>query len=69
MGNWIEATPAYGRDYTRKADVIADWKDDKDFRETTTGSYINKSGAERLELSVILRYDNNRKVVDVSAIK
>ena len=39
-------TPAYGRVYTSKAAVIADWKANKDFRLETTGQYLNLSGAE-----------------------
>jgi hypothetical protein len=53
---WIEVTPAYGRDYTTAKAAKADWNADKDFRETATGSYINKSGAARLGLSVTIRY-------------
>ena len=63
---YIEVTPAYGRDYTNQKSARADWDADKDFRETATGSYVNKSGAERLGLSVIIRYDHDRKVMDVS---
>jgi hypothetical protein len=63
---WIEATPAYGRDYTNQKAVLADWMADKDFVETTTRSYVNRSQAQRMGLSVILRYDKLRKVMDVS---
>ena len=66
MDKWIEATPAYGRDYTNQKAVVADWLADKDFRETTTGSYVNRSQAQRMGLSVIIRYDKDRKVMDVS---
>ena len=38
-------TPAYGRVYTSKAAVIADWKANKDFRHVVTGEYLNCSGA------------------------
>jgi hypothetical protein len=64
---WIEATPAYGRDYTNQKSVLADWLADKDFRETTTGRYVNRSQAKAMGLKVILRYDRNRKVMDVSS--
>ena len=37
--------PAYGRVYTSKAAVIADWKANKDFRHAVTGQYLNRSGA------------------------
>ena len=63
---WIEATPAFGRDYTNQKAVLADWLADKDFRETTTGSYVNRRQAKEMGLSVIIRYDKNRKVMDVS---
>ena len=63
---WIEARPAYGRDYTNQKAVLEDWKADKDFRESTTGSYVNRSQAIRMGLSVIIRYDKDRKVMDVS---
>lgn len=64
--NWIEATPAYGRDYKNQKEVVADWLADKDFRETTTGSYVNRTQAKEMGLKVIIRYDQNRKVMDVS---
>ena len=38
-------TPAYGKVYTSKAAVIADWNSNKDFRLATTGQYLNRSGA------------------------
>ena len=38
-------TPAYGRVYTSKAAVIADWKGNKDFRHEITGQYLNCSDA------------------------
>lgn len=61
--NWIEVTPAYGRDYKNQKDAKADWNADKDFRETASGSYINKTGARQLGLKVIIRYSNNLKVM------
>jgi hypothetical protein len=63
---WIEVVPAYGRDYKNQASVKADWNADKDFRDTVTGQYINKSGAERLGLKVIVRYSNNLKVMSMN---
>lgn len=65
--NWIEVEPAYGRDYKNQAQVKADWNADKDFRETVSGSYINKSGAKALGLKVIVRYANRLKVMQVPA--
>lgn len=65
--NWIEVEPAYGRDYKNQKEVKAAWAEGKDFRETSTGSYVNKDGAERLGLKVIVRYANSLKVVTVKA--
>ena len=64
--DWMEVTPAYGRDYKNQKEVKADWDADKDFRDTVTGRYINKSGAERLGLKVIVRYAKNLKVMSMN---
>jgi len=54
--------PAYGRDYSNKQEVEDAWNQDKDFIITSPGikgKYINKSDAERHEISeVIIRYQN-----------
>lgn len=63
--NWIEVEPAYGRDYKNQKDVRADWNADRDFQETASGSYINKSGAAALGLKVIIRYGKRLKVMSV----
>jgi hypothetical protein len=63
---WIEVVPAYGRDYTNQKGVLDDWMADKDFRETSTGRYVNRSQAREMGLSVIVRYAKLRKVMDVS---
>ena len=60
--NWIEVTPAYGRDYTTAKAAKADWKAGKDFQDTASGSYVNKDGAEKLGLQVIIRFNKNLKV-------
>lgn len=60
--SWIEVQPAYGRDYTTAKAAKQDWKDGKDFQETSSGSYVNKSGAEALGLSVTIRYARSLKV-------
>lgn len=65
--DWITVTPAYGRDYKNKAAALADWDADKDFRETASGSYVNKSQAERMGLKVIIRYGKGMKNLDTSA--
>lgn len=63
--NWLEVTPAYGKDYKSQKAVKEDWAADKDFRDTVSGSYINKSGADKLGLSVIVRYGNGLKVMSI----
>lgn len=68
-GEWIEVVPAYGRDYKNQKSVKEDWDADKDFRDTASGRYINKSGAEALGLNVIVRYARLLKVMDVTSKK
>jgi hypothetical protein len=63
--SWIEAVPAYGRDYKNQKDVRADWNSGKDFQDAATRQYLNKQDAENLGLNVVIRYDNYRKVVGV----
>jgi hypothetical protein len=58
-------TPAYGRDYTSKAAILADFNADKDF--LLDGKPINK--AQLIELgvkSVNVRYKQLRNVAVVS---
>lgn len=64
--SYVEVLPAYGRDYKNQSEVKADWKDNKDFQDTFSGSYLNKSDAERLGLKVLVRYSRNTKVVAVN---
>lgn len=63
--SWIEVSPAYGRDYKSQKAVKEDWAAGKDFRDTASGSYINKDGADKLGLSVIVRYGNSLKVMSI----
>ena len=66
--NYIEAIPAYGRDYTNQKAVKADWEANKDFVAMgMLGSmgYINKQDAETQGLKVIIRYAKQLKVVAV----
>jgi len=65
--DWITVTPAYGRDYRNKAAALADWDADKDFRETASSKYINKSQAEAMGLKVIIRYGKLMKTLDTTA--
>lgn len=61
----IHAVPAYGRDYKSKAEVLKDWREGKDFRDSLTGHYISVRdylcGRE-----VWVRYDRLRKLVKVN---
>lgn len=66
MANFFELTPAYGRDYKTKAEVIAAWKADKDFE----GDYqlgfkpVNRQDIPK-PCSVMLRYKRNTMVAMV----
>jgi hypothetical protein len=62
---WLEAIPAYGRDYKSQAQVREDWKSGKDFQDATSGQYLNIEDAKRFGLKVIVRYDKMQKVVNV----
>lgn len=69
MDDFIEAVPAYGRDYKNKAEVTEAWVTGKDFR-MTTGPYINiqdwiKYGGR----SIVIRYGNGNKFLDATKLK
>jgi len=64
----ITLTPAYGRDYTSKAKALAAWNDGADFIINTIshpydGKPINKPQFTDANLSGMIRYDKQRKVV------
>lgn len=61
--SWITVTPAYGRDYKNQKAARADWDADKDFIETHTGKYINKSQAKEARVQTIIRYSNQRRTM------
>lgn len=65
MSHYIEVVPAYGRDYKNQKSVREDWEAGKDFRDTLSGSYVTKAEADRLGLSVIVRYAKRLKVMSV----
>lgn len=49
--------PAYGRDYTSKAKMLADWNADKDFLDALSGRAINRQDAIDAGIpSVSIRY-------------
>jgi hypothetical protein len=58
MTSFIVAVPAYGRDYTTKEEVLADWADDKDFKiifksEDGGGRYFNRQDMQNLKDTVV----------------
>lgn len=66
--NYIEAVPAYGRDYTNQKAVKADWDAGKDFLAMGPfGSlgYVNKQDAKAQGLNVLIRYAKQMKVLAV----
>lgn len=58
---WQVAVPAYGRDYKRQADVLADWNKGRDFLAMPTEQYINREDADRMGLTMQIRYAKLRK--------
>ena len=61
---YISAVPAYGRDYTSKAAVLADWNANKDFQimDLRMSGYINREQAAKEGITVNVRYAKQRKV-------
>ncbi len=59
----IHATPAYGRDYRSKAEVLRDWQAGKDFRCATTGRYL--SVRDNVPGEVWVRYKRLTQLVKV----
>lgn len=60
---FIEAIPAYGRDYTAATHVRKDWDAGKDFQVAISGQYINKADAAREGTKVQVYFDKERKSV------
>lgn len=56
-------TPAYGRDYKTKKEILADWEAGKDFVLNTYngGGYVNKT-AYTAPYSITVRYKRNQNV-------
>lgn len=68
MTEFIEATGAYGRTYTKSADVQDDWDAGKDFRNLGFGgTYLNREDAERMNLNVTVRYGKN--LVNLTSVR
>ena len=66
--NTLSLTPAYGRDYKNKKDLLADWKSDKDFVAhfyTGNTGYANRTSIVRYSPDIThveLRYAKGMKV-------
>lgn len=59
-------TPAYGRVYTRKADVLADYNAGKDFISQPDGRYFNRQSAiDALATFIKVRYGKHLEKVMV----
>lgn len=67
-------TPAYGRNYQSKEQVLQAWNEGKDFIVADPfhgGKYINKADAEHYAKGEIItiRYSNNTKCVVLTIAK
>ena len=63
-------TPAYGRDYKSKKAALDAWNANEDFiindmSNRWDGKPVNKQGAEEEGLSIMIRYDQLRKIINV----
>jgi len=68
---YLTLTPAYGRDYTSKAAVQADWRAGKDFIIANAfhrydGKPINKPQADADGLTVNIRYGKLRRIMVIN---
>jgi hypothetical protein len=63
---YITVRAAYGREYRNQKDARNDWNENKDFR-SVDGPYLNKTDADRDGLTVMLRYDQDRKIMTLTA--
>lgn len=68
---YITLTPAYGRDYKNKKEVLADWHNNKDFLITDMsdpydGSYMNKEQAKKGN-TYNIRYNKLRSILPIKA--
>lgn len=67
---YLTVVPAYGRDYTSKAKVLADFNANKDFRvcdmsSRYDGSMVNKQDLAGSGTTVNVRYAKNTKVTPI----
>ena len=65
----VTVSPAYGRDYSSKANALADWDSNKDFviQDMRLSGYVNKQQVPDLlrdgVTAIQLRYNRMRMVV------
>ena len=68
MQDWpLTFIPAYGRDYTSKAALLADWNSGKDFMDARSGKYVNNQDCP--EGQHTFRYANCRKFTMITIKK
>ena len=67
MSTYYELTPAYGRDYKTKAEVVKAWEENKDFvGDYQLGyAYVNKRDIPK-PCTVLLRYKKLTQVTTVN---
>ena len=65
--SYLTVTPAYGRDYRSARAAKDDWDNDLDFIAQPEGMYINKSQADKLGLTVTIRYAKMRMMCGAEA--
>lgn len=60
---YVSAVPAYGRDYTSKKAVLADWEAGKDFLTVGIGAggYVSKADKPK-DVILNVRYKNQTQV-------
>lgn len=69
MSTYLTVIGAYGRDYTSKKEVMADWDAGKDFQiddmsSRWDGSMINKE-QQTADMVINVRYKNKRQVCPI----
>lgn len=73
IGQFASCSPAYGRDYKSKKDLMKDWNDNKDFVFNATGQYFNKDQILELKksgvISLNIRYKNMTQVCVIKISK
>ena len=68
MSSYLTVTPAYGRDYKTKKEVLEAWEQGKDFAIASVfdgGGYINKEDA-RPGMTINIRY---KRATQIAVVK